>query len=100
MKIQFLLFQEEDDEPDQTLLFDLPGVPQVGDGVTISRPGQEGYSNFNVRRIQWDLDYPAESPAHRADETVIGSASAVTVECVYVIGSYSSEEHKKTVLGL
>lgn len=99
MKIQFLLFQDEEDLPDQSLVFDLPGVPQTGDVVTISRPGQEGYTNFVVRRIQWDLDYPDNKPVHRTDEIVIGRTSAVTAECTYAVGPYSSEEHKKVAPG-
>jgi len=94
MKIQFLLFQDEEDAPDNRLIFDLPGVPQTGDVVTISRPGQEGYTNFVVRRTQWDLDHPDDKPGHRIDKAVVGKANAVTVECVYIVGPYSSEEHK------
>lgn len=95
MYIQFLLFQDEGDEPDHSLTFDLPGVPQAGDSVTISRPGQEGSSNFVVRRTRWDLDFPNDKPAYRAGEIIIGSTSGVTVECVFAVGSYASEEHKQ-----
>jgi len=96
MKIQFLLFPNEGDEPDHSLTFDLPGVPQVGDRVTISHPGQEGYANFVVRRAQWDLDFPDVETSHRAGENVVGITSAVTVECAFMVGPYSSEEHKRT----
>ncbi len=96
MNIQFLLFQDEGDEATQSLIFDLPSVPQAGDRVTISRPGQEGYSSFIVRRTRWDLDYPEEKISHRAGEIVVGSTSTVSVECIFAVGSYSSEEHKKT----
>ncbi len=96
MMMQFLLFQNGEDEPIQSLAFDLPGVPQTGDLVTISRPDQEGCSDFIVRRVQWDLDYPDSKTTHRADKIVIGSARAVTVECTFALGPYSSEEHKRT----
>ncbi|MAF95874.1 MAG: alpha/beta hydrolase [Rhodospirillaceae bacterium] len=96
MKVQFLLFPDEGEEPDHTLMFELPGVPQVGDCVTISHPGQEGCTNFIVRRTHWDLDHPGLGPSHRAGESVVGTASAVTVECEFAVGPYSSEEHKRT----
>ncbi len=97
MKIQFLLFPDEGDEPDHSLTFDLPGVPQAGDRVTISHPGQEGCTNFIVRRTLWGLDHPDPKPHYRADEIVVGTTSAVTVECTFAVGSYSSEEHKGVV---
>lgn len=94
MEVQFLLFPDEGEEPDHTLMFELPGVPQAGDFVTISHPGQEGCTNFIVRRTQWDLDHPDLGPSHRAGEFVVGTMSAVTVECTFAVGPYSSEEHK------
>ena len=94
MNIQFLLFQDEGDEPDHSLTFDLPGVPQVGDQVTISHPDQEGSTNFVVRRTRWNLDFPSDKMSHRAGETVVGTTSAVTVECTFAVGPYSLEEHK------
>jgi hypothetical protein len=94
MNIQFLLFEDDGEEPNHSLTFDLPSVPQTGDRVTISRPGQEGCSNFIVRARQWGLAYPEQKTPHRAGEIIVGSTSAITVECVFEVGSYSSEEHK------
>lgn len=99
MNIQFLLFPDEGDKPDHCLTFDLPGVPQAGDRVTISRPGQEGCTNFIVRRTLWDLDFPDAVMSHRAGEVVVGTTSAVTVECAFAVGPYSSEEHKGVTAG-
>ncbi len=99
MKIQFLLFPDEGDEPDHSLTFDLPGVPQAGDQVTISRPGQEGCANFIVRRPLWALDYPDAEHAHRAGEAAVGTTNAVSVECGFKVGPYSSEEHKGIAIG-
>ncbi|MBC8339893.1 MAG: hypothetical protein ISR51_02115 [Rhodospirillales bacterium] len=94
MKIQFLLFPDDGDEPDHNLMFDLPGVPQAGDRVTISHPGQEGCTDFIVRRACWDLDHPDPGPHHRAGEVIVGTTNSVTVECIFAVGQYSSEEHK------
>ncbi|NQV83218.1 MAG: hypothetical protein HQ494_05305 [Rhodospirillales bacterium] len=99
MKVQFLFFPEEGDEPDHTMTFDLPGVPQAGDRVTISHPGQEGCANFIVRRTRWDLDHPDPEPHHRAGEIVVGTTCAVSVECTFAVGPYSSEEHKGVAIG-
>jgi len=96
MKVEFLLFPAEADEPDHSLTFDLPGVPRTGDLVTVSHPGQEGYANFIVRRTRWDLDHPDPETPHRAGEIVVGTTYAVTVECTFAVGPYSSEEHKRT----
>lgn len=99
MNVQFLLFLDDGDEPDHSLTFDLPGVPQTGDLITISRPDQEGCSNFIVRRARWDLNFPDDKSSHRAGEIVVGNASGVTVECTFVVGPYSSEEHKRVASG-
>ena len=99
MKVKFLLFPDEGEEADHSLEFDLPGVPQAGDQVTISHPGQEGCTNFIVRRTLWDLDHPHMGPSQRAGETTVGSTNAVTVECEFQIGPYSSEEHKGVAAG-
>ncbi len=94
MDIQFLLFEDEGDKPSQSLTFDLPEVPRSGDRVTISRPNQEGCSNFIVRRTRWQLDYPDAQTSHRVGENVVGNTSAITIECTFALGTYSSEEHK------
>ncbi|NQU61653.1 MAG: hypothetical protein HQ512_11035 [Rhodospirillales bacterium] len=99
MKIQFMLFPDEGDEPDHSLTFELPGMPQTGDRVTISHPSQEGCTDFIVRRIHWNLDHPDSGPSHRASEFVIGTTSAVTVECEFQVGPYASEEHKEVAAG-
>ncbi len=94
MNIQFVLFGKEGDETNQYLTFDMPSVPQAGDKVTISRPNQEGCSNFVVRRARWNLVFPDDKSSHRAGEIVVGSMGDVTVECSFAVGSYASEEHK------
>lgn len=94
MNIQFLLFQNEGEKPSHSIMFDLPGVPQSGDLVTITRPDQEGSSNFIVRRIVWGLDYPESISPQRVGQPTIGKTASITVECTYALGSYASEEHK------
>ena len=96
MKVQLLLYHRGDEKPDHRLMFDMPGVPQTGDCITISRPDQAGCTNFIVRRIQWALDCPNTVLPYHADESDIGATSAVTIECELAIGPYSSEEHKRT----
>jgi len=95
MMVQLLLFQDESDAPHHGLAFDLPGVPRAGDLLTITRLGQEGCTDYVVRRAIWDLDYPAEAGGHRAGAAPVGSATAVTVECLFRVGPYASEEHKR-----
>ncbi len=94
MLIQFQFFPDDEEAPVHNLTFDLPGVPEVGDVVTVARSAQEGYTNYVVRRRQWDLEFPDDKPAHRAGEVIIGATAAVIVECNFVVGSYASEEHK------
>jgi hypothetical protein len=94
MRVELALVPIEGEEPHHRLAFEMPGVPQIGDCVTISRPGQSGNTEFIVRRIHWTLNHRETGPAQHAGETVVGTTTAVTVECEFVAGPYSFEEHK------
>ncbi len=95
MRVELVHIPIEDEEPHHKLVFEMPGVPQTGDCVTISRPGQAGYTEFVVTRACWTLDYPEMGSIHHAGEYVVGTMNSVTVECEFVAGPYSSEEHKR-----
>lgn len=95
MKVEIVLVPIEDKEPHQKLMFEMPGVPRAGDRVTISRPDQSGNTEFVVSRSCWALDYPETGSIHHAGESIVGSTISVTVECEFVAGAYSSEEHKR-----
>jgi len=94
MRVELVLVPIEDEEPHHKLVFEMPGVPQPGDCVTISRPGQSGSSEFIVKRTCWTLDHPETGSIHHAGESIVGVTTAVTVECEFVAGPYSFEEHK------
>jgi hypothetical protein len=95
MRIELVLAPVEDEEPHHRLVFEMPGVPQAGDCVTISRPDQAGNTEFIVRRTCWTLDTRETEPTHHAGEFAVGTTSSVTVECEFVAGPLSSEEHKR-----
>lgn len=94
MNIQILLIPIDGETADHGVIFDMPGVPQAGDCVTIERPGQTGSTSFIVRRTFWHLDSPDVDASHPAGERVVGTTSAIAVECEFAVGPYSSEEHK------
>ena len=96
MRVNLKFVSNEGEEPSDGFDFEMPDVPRPGDRITIQRPGQEGTSDFIVRRRLWILDYPECAPAHHhAGESVTGAIRAVTVECEFAAGPYSSEEHKR-----
>lgn len=95
MRVELVLVPIEDEEPHHNLMFEMPGVPQTGDCVTISRPGQSGSTEFVVRRTCWTLNHPETGSNHHAGESIVGSTVSVAVECEFAAGPYSSEEHKK-----
>jgi hypothetical protein len=98
MEVRLMIVPEEGEEFEHSLVFDMPGVPQAGDCVTVSRPGQAGSTKFIVRRAQWTLDYPDAGPHHRADAHIVGTTDAVTLECEYAVSPYSAEEHKRSAI--
>jgi len=95
MKVELVLVPIEDEEPRHTLVFEMPGVPRAGDCVTISRPCQSGSTEFIVSRTCWTLDHPETGSIHHAGESVVGVTTSVTVECQFVAGPYSFEEHRR-----
>ena len=95
MRIELALAPSEDEESHHRLVFEMPGVPHVGDCVTISRPDQAGNTEFIVRRTCWTLDSRETGPIHHVGESAVGTTSSVTVECEFVAGPLSSEEHKR-----
>ena len=94
MKIELVLAPFEEEEPHHRLVFEMPGVPQAGDCVTISRPDQSGNTEFIVRRTSWALNSYETGATHQADASAVGTTSSVTVECEFVAGPFSSEEHE------
>jgi len=98
MIVELVLIPVEDEEPRHTLLFEMPSVPLAGDCLMISRIGQSGSAEFIVSRTCWTLDYPEAESTHHAGESIVGTTSSVTVECEFVAGPYSSEEHKSVAM--
>jgi hypothetical protein len=97
MKVELVLSPIEEEVPHHKLVFEMPGVPRAGDCVTVTRPGQAGSSEFIVSRTCWTLDCPETGEMHHAGEAVVGITTAVIVECEYVAGPYSFEEHKYSI---
>lgn len=97
MRIEFAFTPKDGEGPDHGVAFEMPGVPQVGDHVTIARPGQAGTASFVVRRVHWTLAHPEAPAAKCGAEPVAGITNSVLVECEFVPGPYSSEEHKPAV---
>ncbi len=95
MRVELVLAPVGEEEPHHRLVFEMPGVPRTGDCVTVSRPDQSGNTEFVVKRTCWTLDHPETGSTHHAGESVVGTTTSVTVECEFVAGAFSSEEHKR-----
>ena len=95
MKIELALAPVDEEEPHHRLVFEMPGVPQAGDCVTISRPDQSGNTEFVVRRTCWTLNTHETGSVQHVGDSAVGTTSAVIVECEFVAGPFSSEEHKR-----
>ena len=76
--------------------FELPGVPQPGDYISITRDNQVGTEDFVVRRTRWHLHHPEVPPAMSEEEAEIswGTVRTLSVEREFAINpAFSSEEH-------
>jgi len=82
-------------EADYYLEFELPGVPQPGDYISIARSGQRGTEGFIVHRTWWYLEHPDSAPGVSAERAGTGTTQRVTVECEFARSPYSSESHRR-----
>jgi len=96
MKVRLVFVPPGGGEQDYYRDFELPGIPQAGDYISVMRPGGQGTSDFIVRRTWWHLEYPNNAGVGRADNPVYGSVHSVVVECEFAKGMYSSEEHLRS----
>ena len=89
MEVTLLFVPPGGGKPRYQLQFDLPGMPQPGDHISITRPGEYGSEDFTVRRTVWSL----ESAVDRAGP-LSGAVRSIVVECEYAMGAQSSASHK------
>ncbi|WGD32032.1 hypothetical protein AncyloWKF20_09525 [Ancylobacter sp. WKF20] len=84
-------------EPDYSLEFNLPGVPAVGDYISIHRPDKpEPFSEDVIaRKIWWRLNHP-ETGGIASSPPKIGSVHEIMVECDPAIGPYATD-HWRTM---
>ena len=80
-------------EHNYSLDFELPGVPQPGDYISITRPNEQGTSDFIVRRTWWSLHYPSDATYKVDGDSTHGSVKEINVECEYARAFTSSEGH-------
>ena len=57
MKVHLSFVPPGGGETDYSLIIEMPTVPQTGDYISITRPGQQGAEDFIVKRTWWNLEY-------------------------------------------
>lgn len=96
MKVEIVFMPEDGEEPHHAMTFEMPALPRVGDEITIARASQAGAATVVVRRVHWTLAHPGV-PATPGGRAVAGTTGGVTVECEFVPGPASAEEHRPAV---
>ncbi len=94
MKARLVFVPPGGGEADYSLLFDLPGVPQAGDYISIQRGEEPGTEDFIVRRTWWHLNTPETRAAVAAEDERMGEIADLVVECEFAVGHYSHDDHK------
>lgn len=95
MKVQLVFVPVGGGETEYSLTFELPAVPQKGDYISVSRPGDDGTADFIVRRTWWQLHYPKAALDKTASENDFGTEYSICVECEYALSPYSGTSHKE-----
>jgi hypothetical protein len=93
MKVNLAFVPPEGGDVEYSLEFELPSVPQPGNYISITRPGQLGAEEFIVRRILWHLEHPTTGAYGEEGET--GTMRGLYVQCEFARGPYSSDEHRR-----
>lgn len=70
-------------EAENSLDFDVPNAPQLGDHITVRRSGQKD-TNLVVKHTQWILEYPG------AEKSGV-SFLQIIVQCEFSDGGHSAE---------
>ncbi len=98
MKVTLTFVPPGGGEADYGLGFDLPGVPQPGDYISILREGAgaPGSEDFIVRRTWWNLKTPETRAFAESGQEKYGETTGITVECEFARGPYSSDAHKRS----
>jgi len=79
-------------EVDYEAEFELPGVPQQGDYISIVEPEGPGTRDFIVRRTWWGLKF-----ADRGEQP--GTLRKLVAECEFALSGGASESHKRACEG-
>lgn len=95
MRVKLVFVPPGGGEVDFSMMFDVPMLPQQGDYLAISRPGQTGTEDFIVRRTWWSLDYP-HGENDDPEEHELGRVKAIYLECEFAVGHMSSESHMRS----
>ena len=96
MKVTLTIVPPGGGEGEFTLDFDMPGIPQQGDYISVYRPGQMGTEDYIVRRTWWVLDFPSTEAIQPEGNVTVGTTKSFYVECEIARGIFSSEEHSRT----
>ena len=94
MKARLVFVPPGGGEADYSLLFDLPGVPQAGDYISIQRGEETGTEDFIVRRTWWHLNTPEIRATVIGDDERMGEVAVLVVECEFAVGHNSHADHK------
>ncbi|ARU23662.1 hypothetical protein RSSE_c3279 [Ralstonia solanacearum] len=87
MKVFLVFVPPGGGEADYQLEMEMPAVPQAGDYITVTRPGQTGSEDFIVRRTWWRFEFD--------DAAKVGKTAGIAVECEFAEAPFSSEAHKR-----
>lgn len=95
MKVTVVIVPPGGGEAQYSLPFELPGIPQPGDYISVFRPNQSGSEDFIVRRTWWTLEYPETHPVVTG-EGPSGKLLNAYVESEISLGPNPSERHRKS----
>lgn len=93
MKATLVFVPPDGGEADYSLDFELPNSPQSGDYISITRPGEQGTSDFIVRRSWWSLEHPSNELYGISQKMSRGTFASLMVECEFAKGPRSTESH-------
>lgn len=96
MKVRLVFVPPGGGEADYSLDFEMPAIPRPGDYISVMRPGDDGTSDFIVRRTWWTMDFPNNDLYGDSKNPVYGTVQQIAVECEFALGNYSGSAHKQS----
>jgi hypothetical protein len=100
VRVTIYVREPSDQNPDFSLVFDLPEIPRPGDYISIHRDDKETphTEDLIVRHVCWMLETTETRPYAEEGRERVGNLREIVVECEMALGPCSTDKWRDLML--